>query len=713
MCGGASRTDVTGPRGTAPSRFASGLARGGVAAPPGSTPRPPAPRAVSTSTVHPPWRAATPPASPPRTETARWRARLVARAWATSAFARDAIPDSDYPLAGAPLLRAPGADPPAGQFVRLKRFPAHALDRRRAHAFMARWRHPRLLQAFRALHSVGRFTAAFIDAGRARAIQPLALRRARLADHLMAELRQHGALVPFRHGKGPLPYTAAIRAVPDRKDASLARVVLPCLQLNAAARAPPLPPTPYIRVFVDAVLSRRYMATSDFVGWFWCLQVGDAVARRFFAVYSAAGFEALRRGLLGWRWTPYLMATLAQLLACVAAVDASPGRPVEWASPAWLGRPPPPPGCPPEAGSLFEDLPLTRGPGSVIVPICIDNVTIAGDSRAEVDRTVAALRSRAGALGIEVHDVQSSTQRAVSLGIEFSLGDDPKFRVARPWAAKWTMRAAEVDARATLPLLTLWRLVGGAVYAAYAEAYPFTWVGGALALVRRAARQWAAGEIRLMTEIPYEGPARDCVRAVATSLGRGSWRRMAAPVGRPIFSDAAAEAGRAGYGAVTPQRRGYVAFGSGWRPTTLHINVLEAGAAAWAAARARPQPGRAVPRVLDSAVAAYWMYRGAAPDRRADDAIRRAYETAARRGEGWGPILWVPSADMPADAPSRHQGPVRYRASETSGALTRSRSVGVQPAVIAALPPGWKRPVTEAEFWAAVDAASALVHRQP
>jgi hypothetical protein len=523
----------------------------------------------------------------------------------------------------------------------------------------------------------------------------VSLRPARLAGHLLEELRAHGALKPFRK-IGALPYTAAIRAVPDRKDPRLARVILPCLQLNDAMRRPPLPPTPYIRVFIQATLNRKWMGACDFIGWFWTLQCAESVARRFFAVYTGR-FEALSRGLLGWCWMPYIMASLAQLIACVAACDASHSRDVEWAQPSWLARPGLCPFGQPLGSTAFAPLPLPCGPGAVQVPTCIDNVTVSGDDPAEVSNTLLAIRARARALGVEIHDVQGVTQQAVSLGIEFALGANPRFRIARPWARKWITRAADADGRSHLSVRTFWQLVGGAVYVAYAEGYPFSWLRGAIERIREVAAAWTAGRTTLVSPMPYDGAARNCVRAVATQLCAGTWRRMATQVGRPVFSDAAVRNGVRSFGAVVPRAGGYVAFASGTAPSDLHINVLEARAAVWAARRAPAQPGLAVPRVLDSTSAAYWIYRGAARSRVADAAIRDLYELAAARGEGWGPALWVPSAAMPADAPSRLAFPACYRVQSPCAPPTQQALIA-HPAVVAELPAGWSHPVSLAEF---------------
>ena len=645
--------------------------------------------------------------------TSGWRERQAKPVWALRAATGlgGGCTDYDYVVHGLPAPRVPDTDgrraprqvgvlpPPAKHhFVALKRFPARALDRGQLAAFLEQ-EGPlgrALLEDFRALRSVQRFESRYVDSQRLRAAPPPTVKRTRMPRHLWDELLAKGATVPIagpRRDGTEVRYTAAARPIPDRKDPSLARMIFPCLQLNDVMVAPRATPTPHIHRFIHAVVRRRWMRTCDFVGFFWTCEVHPTVGRRYFAMARGKEWVATVRGLLGWNQMPALMGTLTQLIAARAAREASPGRAARWEVPRWLEAPSVPVCVAARRRAVCGSVAVPDGAGAVETPVCIDNITAVGDDRGEVERTVERVKTIAGRLGLEVHDLSQTAQGGVALGVEFRLGDDAGWRVARPWAERWIAAADEADRRDELALRDFWRLVGGAIWVCFAEMYPFTWLGGIVEALKGYARRWAIGALQLSSPIAYVGGARAAVRAVASALQAGAWRRMAIGVGRPVFSDASVEGGWSAWGAVAPGVGGYVVVASGRTRDARHINLQESAAASWAHALAVPQPGLSVPRVVDSVVAAFRLRRGYAADPAADAAIRRSYELAAARGEGWGPVLWVPSAAQPADDPSRCSVAAEWRMPEAQAKAAYARAVrlGYGFAAVAALPAGWRR----------------------
>ncbi|HVK02812.1 MAG TPA: hypothetical protein VM490_05025, partial [Armatimonadaceae bacterium] len=341
------------------------------------------------------------------------------------------MPDTD----GRRAPRLVGVLPPPAKhhFVALKRFPARALDRGQLAAFLEQ-EGPlgrALLEDFRALRSVQRFEARYVDSQLLQAAPPPTVKRTRMPRHLCDELLAKGATGPIagpRRDGTEVRYTAAARPIPDRKDPSLARMIFPCLQLNDVMVAPRATPTPHIHRFIHAVVRRRWMRTCDFVGFFWTCEVHPTVGRRYFAMARGKEWVATVRGLLGWNQMPALMGTLTQLVAARAAREASPGRAVRWEVPRWLETPSVPACVAARARAVCGRIAVPDGAGAVEAPVCIDNITAVGDVREEVERTVERVKAIAGRLGLEVHDLSRTAQGGVALGIEFRLGDDAALR---------------------------------------------------------------------------------------------------------------------------------------------------------------------------------------------------------------------------------------------------------------------------------------------
>lgn len=557
------------------------------------------------------------------------------------------LPAQPAPPPGRRAARAAGE-----AFDSIKPPPAATLDLRRLGATLVRLGETDLLRSLRALRSPDAFRAEFlVDPA---AVQAGPRKRTVMAPHLWGQLRDAGVVEPVpRLARGA--FTCALRLVPDRKAERRARVIFPVCALNDVCRRPPPTPTPRLHDLIADILARSWAITADLRGWFFSLEVPRAVAARYFGLEGPTGPAVARRGLLGWSHMPSMMARVA--LAMSAQAERHCAR----------------------------HAPFTRR-------VWIDNFIVGGDDPSELREFTRKLRAVAAHLRAELHEETPPARRIVAVGVELDL-DRKRWRLNPAFPPKFAALAATIDARRKLPVLTVWRAAGAAVWTAFALALPLVWVEGALRYVAMLAARFQAGAVSAETVVPFPRAVRDAIRAAATQACRNPWRAFTVGLSRPVFSDAS---GGGGCGAVVPACLGYVEVA--WRDDpAIHINILEARAALGALLlSAPPRRHAAVPIVVDNTCAAFQLLRGRGKPAAANAAVRAAHEWAAYHAVGLQPRL-VPSALQPADTPSRAEEPYTKKSvAPPSGIL--GASLLTRPPPIAILPAGWRRPVTQREF---------------
>jgi hypothetical protein len=644
-----------------------------------------------------------------------WRRRKAKRCWAFKVGEVDEPPPYDeyeevVPIPACPSLGAEGGPPP-GVFRELKPPNINRLVPQRLYNFLEEEGHHELAEDFRALQNLDLFEKRFVNKEACEQLPPPPVRSVRLAPYLFQPLIDTGSVVALGPNPTPVPITCPIRAIPDRADPMLGRPIWPMMATNARMVKPRPTPTPLLPVLVEAVLKKKFVVYDDFVGWFFSATVAMAVAQRWFGCRSEGEWYACVAGLLGWVHMPSMMAALAQVISCAAVRRAKGRKGCTKMVPPWLRRAVDPTGRrrPPDHFEYWVD---DDGNG-VWVPVWIDNLFFLGDDEVFLLAVVQEFLSINEWLGIKSHRLQlTPTQELEAIGLHFHLGLDPRWRLRPDWVAKWIASARAVDDRASVTARTAWRLVGGAVWAVYGSMYPMVWVRPAIAFVRKIAKAWAAGRLRLDSLVGYAASARATVRAVATQLAKGEWRRLTVPVGRPIYSDGAVEGGVVSRGALVFRRGRWYSIASGPSVSATHINVVEFVAQAEGHIMADAQPGRAVPRAVDSMVVAYQLAGGNPRPANAAAVYRRTYAAAAERGEGILP-MWMPSKHEPADEPSRadHSYMVRTPAALPRAAFAHARVVGTGVIPVAVIPEGWDMDVTREEFLRAV--ASVTVPTGP
>lgn len=573
--------------------------------------------------------------------------------------ARDAVPFEEYDYfegGGQHQLprppRPPAPPPQVADYERLKDFPPRTLDLRNLGVLLAK-RHPALLQHLRALRTVRSFRDTFLADPRPAGNAP---RLTAMRPHLWRQLEASGAVVPVPRPTRR-PYSCALRLVPDRKAAGVARVIFPVVPLNDACRRPPPTPTPRLHALLDAVLCRKYVCTADAKGWFFALAIPVAVAAAFFAVRRTSGWYAARRGLLGWTWMPYLMASVAVAMLVEAVSRAAPGA----AAFVW-----------------------------------IDNFVVATDDAASGAAVMRQLQAVADHVGATLHEVTPPCTKARIVGTEVDLAQRT-WRLSTPWTEGFVAKASRTDTARTLPCRDLWRLMGAASWAAYAAQLPQVWLGPLYDYAASLAKDMAAGRRAMRDTVPYPRRVRDCIRAAATYAARNPWRRFGAAPTRPVFTDAS---GDGGVGLVVPRRAGLYDVHAQRVADPPHINVLELEAAARGLELSSPPPGSTVRLVVDNAVAAYQLARYAASSPAARKLLTRVVEWAARRGVAVDPLL-TPSEYQAADGPSRWgQAAVKRNVPFDPGQLQRrAKRVRRDRAAVSIIPPGWHRPVPRKAFF--------------
>lgn len=514
-----------------------------------------------------------------------------------------------------------------------------------------RTEHPQLLAHLQALRSPASFRASFLLPSPPPG-NPL--RATRMAPRLWSQLVASGATVPVPKPRRR-PFSCALRLVADRKAEGTARVIFPVVALNSACRPPPPTPTPRLHHLLEGVLRHRLVVTADAKGWFFALRVPAAVAAVFFALYREGKWYGAARGLLGWRWMPYLMASVALVLLTVAVRRAMvAATPFVW----------------------------------------IDNFVVGVDSPAAGRAVLDNLHRLAEHVGATLHEVTPPATKARVVGTEVDLSAGT-WRLSSAWAEGFIAYAALRDTARRLPLRELWRLMGATSWATYAAQLPQVWQAPLLDHAAAVAKDFQAGRVGLDAVVPYPRVVRDCVRAAATYAGVNPWRRFGGSFGRPVFTDAA---GDGGVGILVPSSRGRYREVAERVHDPPHINSLELLAAARGLSLSSPRPGSTTQIIVDNAAAAYQLASWSARAALSRTTLRGVAEWAARRGVAVDPLL-IPTAHQPADGPSRAlRAGSRTFAFEPRDSAAHAYRTRRDRAAIVILPPGWHRPVPRSMF---------------
>ena len=411
-------------------------------------------------------------------------------------------------------------------------------------------------------------------------------------------------------------YCHTLRLVDDRKNPSLGRIISPCCELNDACVEPPPAPIPLLIPLVLSLCNADWLISADFKSWFFALLLNLSVASAFFRVMRGGVLYAQRRGLLGWKFMPFIMTSIAIAIASRAVGSTS----------AW--------------------------------GVWVDNFVAGVSSFGEGNLVLSRLRAEAVKAGAVVHEDGIPVKQLVVLGVEIST-------TLRAWRLSPAWASTFVDAWETrrnskyAPLRDTWHMVGCAGWAVYALSLPQMYMGRSAQYVSAQGALLQSKMISLDVRVPLPQDVRDALDGVASVVKQNPWRGTVSTITRPpmvIFTDAAVEDSLGSRGAVLPTRGGWLVVGSGVFPTSKHINVLEVETIPWALARlpVLPVPGTVVRIVVDSSVAEYQMRRGRGKPWEANVAVAAAMRWAARYQVGL-EIDRVPSEFEPADLPSRWQ----------------------------------------------------------
>lgn len=266
------------------------------------------------------------------------------------------------------------------------------------------------------------------------------------------------------------------------------------------------------------------------------------------------------------------------------------------------------------------------------VNITYDNILIAAEKDA-IDARWARLLARARTAGVVIGDTQPPTTRLLSCGIEFDVGDVDRrrWRLAPTWAAQAsTWMRATADASPRPSLQTRQTLAGFASWALRVMLAPL----------------WRIRRILVGEDDP------DTARRLATVVAANQWRTLRAAPSRLCPTDAAvavADGSIHGIGFVVDG----VAHAQPWPQTRLASEQQEhewaAAAAAICLAASTVPPQQPILLVADNVGILAALLSGNPRSQAGRDAV--AAIEAALKGPLW--LAYCPSADNPADAPSR------------------------------------------------------------
>jgi hypothetical protein len=687
-----------------------------------TTPTPPLPLCPIVDTPTPCAAAPAPAATdgtPTTHPTPRIRQRNARRLWVLRTIARDVPPPYEYegdPEAptlpdqdtlGHPLRARETTPVPIATFRALKPFPEVCIDTRRLHSFLQRTHQPRLLTAFQALTDLELFEKFYVDEEKVAAAPPARVRQVKLDDHLWQQAIDAGVMVSLGLHPVPIPITAPHRAVPDRKKPDLGRLVSPLMATNDRCRVPDPCPTPLIHIFIYTVLSRKYASSCDYKGWFYAIGIALKVSRIWFGAKKGKEFFALLRGLMGWTHTPWLMASLAQHIAATACMEADPTSQHRREVPSWLQRLQQPGNVSmDDIMSDFLSYDISQSDGGLLCPIWVDNIHFLCDDPELIAEAMRIHTKLTDHLGVVVHEASPISQHLDSVGLHMMLGDDPRWRVDDEWSTKWIATARTVDDMPSLPLRSLWSILGGSVWAGYASMYPFCWLRPGFDYLRVLAQRWQSRSIRLDDLVPYTSAVRDVVRSVATQLSKRTWRRLTVGMTHPGFSDAMVEPDRESRGFIVYVHGQWMSSATGALPPTRHINIAELHAIHECFCASTPAPRHAFPIGGDNTCSLWQLYRWSARNPAAEAILRLTYEEAATRQQSVAPFHLISEME-PADAPSRAMEPGMGIVDETDiiPAAKAMRYIGLPVHAIAELPAGWHSAPTTREFLSATCAA--------
>lgn len=422
-----------------------------------------------------------------------------------------------------------------------------------------------------------------------------AFARSRLPQHIFKEAEQAGVLELLPRRFRPA-FSSPLKAVPDRKDPTLGRMILPCCRLNDATRDPDLCPIPTLPDLIRGVLGQPFVATADLRSWFYSFPVGHEVSAKYFAARDGEGrYYAHRRGPMGWKHMPSIACTTA-----LAMLKASAGRLPAY---AW-----------------------------------IDDLCVAGPAE-EVEVAMGCLRATAAELGAELRDVTAPTTRAIVVGVDLDL-QRKAWRLDPKWIDKFGCFWETVSALEQLEARLVWRLAGYVAWGCYALQLPLLIASGPTRIAMGTLESDAGSPLSVHE---YVTPFRSAVAAICANR----WRTFAAAPTSCVVTDASTE----GIGAVVGRRE----YGR-LRTESTHINASEVDAVLYGLQRLRADPGTSVSVVVDNRVAYYAMRRWRSRGRgHLHDALVRLYEYCQRHQLALFP-RWISTQGMAengADAASR------------------------------------------------------------
>lgn len=468
------------------------------------------------------------------------------------------------------------------------------MDPVRLDAFLRHRERDDLADAVAALRDIDMFEKMYVER------RPERLRgvRSHLPDRIFGECVDARILEPCP--RPSVGFCVPLKAVPDRKDPSVGRIILPVCPTNDACYPPPPTPIPHLAALVPRLLECGYIVTADARSWFYSFEVGLAVASKYFLTRSSRGaFFAHRRGPMGFKWMPYL--------ACSVALE--------------IAR---------EVAEKYNGIAF----------VWIDDFTLGFHRKADATKAVEELRKWALHLRFELRDV-AVHRRTEAVGLDLD-ARRKRWRLAPSWAEAVAASWSSVRTKRFLPFAELDRYVGKAAWSVYARGMPLFQLSKSPRYVG-CVRQSSDGD----SVVPLPRAVRDELDVVFRETKRNTWLCPFASSAETVVvvSDASVDESGVGWGMIVPRGGQYWEISRRFQPRD-GINVEELRALVEAVEISDAAPWTVV--ITDSQVVFYQLNKfndgGSAVVR---GLLRRLYRLLQQRGSRLVP-LWVGTQLMSA-----------------------------------------------------------------
>lgn len=323
---------------------------------------------------------------------------------------------------------------------------------------------------------------------------PLRRNRSVLPPHIFAAATAKGILSPLPRRYRPVT-AAPLKAVADRKQAGVGRLIYPACAINEACRKPDPCPLPLLPDMIKNIQRFKYGFTADLRSWFYSFPVSRDVAARYFATYDSHGRGyAHVRGPMGFSHMPTLATSVAMAMVD-HAISGLSAYGVAW----------------------------------------IDDITIVANTIQDAQEAQKRFLVLAAHLDIEVRDLTAVSPQIKAVGIEYDL-QQHRWRLLDAWRSK--VLESGLPPKADFDAQRLLLEAGRVAWAAYALQVPFLPFSDGLREAGRLANNLITGTNTVEDPVDLSEKAFRSLRMGRALINRNPWRTIAPSPSMTVVTDA-------------------------------------------------------------------------------------------------------------------------------------------------------------------------------